>query len=336
MEDGPVERTAAAMTLPDEAVVLPDEEEAAGLADAAPLLTAVRELVDALGDEGRELTAAGELAVGDVVELADCVGADLVDPGRPPASSRELPGLCRAVDVALEAGFVRRHRSHLVPIMSRRAMLIDDPDDAWMRLAEAVLAVGPLALARTEGDDTLPSVLTEALDAGAFGLLERLYRRGPADTREVDDRARQQAADRTDAAEPHEVGSRARVGLARQLTTLAHAGAVGWQSGHGTRATDGDAGGANGHTPGETHAGDEHGLSVDPDGRWPVGQPVPPGAAHAGVLGSAQTLAALAGDEPGLRRTLALTPLGAGLVHRRLGSPGPAADASPDSPSGWL
>lgn len=316
------------MTLPDEGVVLPDEEEAAGLADAAPLLTAVRELVDALGDEGRELTAAGELAVGDVVELADCVGADLVDLGHPPASSRELPGLCRAVDVALEAGFVRRHRSHLVPIMSRRAMLIDDPDDAWMRLAEAVLALGPLALARTEGGDTLPSVLTEALDAGAFGLLERLYRRGPADTGEVDDRARELAA------EPDEVASRARVGLARQLTTLAHAGAVGWQSGHGTRATAGDASHANGHKPGEPHAGDEHGLSVDPDGRWPVGQPVPPGAAHAGVLGSAQTLAALAGDEPGLRRTLALTPLGAGLVHRRLGSPGPA-DASPDSPSSW-
>lgn len=305
-------------------MALPGEEAAAQLADTVPLLVEVRELVEVLGDKGRELTDTGWFAERDHAELAAHVG---VDPGDPDgAGDGDLPGLRELVDVALEAGFVRRHRGRLVPVMSRRAMLLDDPDDAWSRLAETLLAVGPLALSgRTDRGD-----VTRALDGEAAALLESLYHVGPLPAGSVVDRVRAALLGGAwgvpaDDAEP----ARVRGGLATQLSTLAHGGVIGWQPDPAV----------NGATAARARADDDSDddsrdaevscpLCVDAGGRWQVGAAPPARSLCAGR--TEETRTALDPDSDAVVcRTLALTPLGLGLVHRRL-----ASDADPPVPAG--
>jgi hypothetical protein len=100
-------------------VRLPPESERLAVVRAIPLMGQLRTLAEYCAPPGRKLTAKGNLQLADARHLVAALetGDDPELGGvRTLRSSEDLPGLCRLVDLALEAGVVRRQQGRLVAV----------------------------------------------------------------------------------------------------------------------------------------------------------------------------------------------------------------------------
>jgi hypothetical protein len=147
-------------------------EDAIASAESAPVLARFEALTGFWG-EGRKLTQTGQPTLADARELVMLLGTkDRIDETIgartfKTKSAAELPELGFMIRWALSAGALRKEHGKL-RATTAWGKLEDKPVQRWMRTADAVLSLGPLAAFRANNryrgpDETLDELVPEIL-----------------------------------------------------------------------------------------------------------------------------------------------------------------------------
>lgn len=160
-------------------VRLPSEDERLAVVRAVPVMGQLRTLAEYCASPGRKLTAKGNLQLADARHLVAALetGDDLELGGvRTLRSSEDLPGLIRLVDLALEAGVVRRQQGRLVAVARFAAL---DELAAYEKVALTALDAGSAGL----GSPVLRPLFAQLdtiVDMFTTAVLAELLRHGPS------------------------------------------------------------------------------------------------------------------------------------------------------------
>jgi hypothetical protein len=152
-------------------VRLPAREGLAAAAEHSRVVAQFRALVDWLGPQGRELTAAKNLRPADAQELVALLGTG--DEGLKFRSAAELPGLSLVVTWAQQARVIRRQGTRLLPVAKARPLLAD-ADALWQRAFDAAFAIGA-AVCRPTWADEPPSPVQQTYDLVVPDVLATIY-----------------------------------------------------------------------------------------------------------------------------------------------------------------
>jgi hypothetical protein len=126
-------------------VSLPEPQQRAESAAAAPALVQMHQLWQFCAAPGRPLTQKGNLRLADARYLVDALGTGDVpdvetgDYRRTPRSVEDLPALSWLVELAIDARVLRRHRGRLVAVARWREL---SPVEAIDRLVDAAVEAG--------------------------------------------------------------------------------------------------------------------------------------------------------------------------------------------------
>lgn len=152
-------------------VSLPAHEELTAAAGRSKVASQFRALVQWLGPEGRELTAAKNIRPADARELIALLGTG--DEGLQFRSAADLPGLSLVVGWAQRARIIRRQGTRLLPVAKARPLLAD-AEALWQRAFDAAFAIGDVVCLPTWIDEP-PSPVQQAYDEVVPDLLATIY-----------------------------------------------------------------------------------------------------------------------------------------------------------------
>ncbi|WP_219414072.1 hypothetical protein [Pseudonocardia nigra] len=156
-------------------VRLPSDADRLAAVRAAPVMRQLRDLAGYCASPGRTLTSKGNLRLADARHLVDALGTGDAPSGvEKLRSAEDLPELSRLVDLAVDAGAVRRHRGKLVAVARFAAL---DECAAHEKVVVAAVGAGLSGPRRTFLFPVFGQ-LHGIVDEAAVGLLAQLLRAG--------------------------------------------------------------------------------------------------------------------------------------------------------------
>ncbi|MER6162558.1 hypothetical protein ABT147_44965 [Streptomyces sp. NPDC001868] len=152
-------------------VVLPADRVLRRRAEASVIVAQLRGLAEWVGREGRAVTAAGRLRMGDARELVDVLGTG--DKTEGVRSSADLPRLGLLVEWAKKVRLVRVVKGRLYAVAKARAVL-DDPLRLWLRAFDACFELRQALIGAHSGRH-VESMLFDSFDEMLEDVLNTLY-----------------------------------------------------------------------------------------------------------------------------------------------------------------
>lgn len=163
---------------PQPAVSLPPDSELADAAEASPIVTQLRKLVDWVGD-GRALTSTGNLKLADARDLVSVLGTGDVlewdggDKTYPVRSSADLPHLAIVFELAKRTRVVRVVKGKLVRV-AKAASLVKNALELWAAAFDALPSRG-LLVKQSGWAPGYAQLLDENLDIVLPDVLNTIY-----------------------------------------------------------------------------------------------------------------------------------------------------------------